>query len=146
MARVTFYVVNNAAPAALLNAVCKLIAQQFNQRRRIVIFGQDQAQAEAVDELLWQIPAERFIPHNLVGEGPIAGTPVLIGWDQPAGELSKQRNVVFNLRHEVPELTRHIQEIIDFVPADEAGKELARERYRHYRQLGMQMATLPAPE
>lgn len=146
MARVTFYVVNDAAPAALLNAACQLIATQFNQRRKILIFGHDQAQAEAVDELLWQIPAERFIPHNLVGEGPVAGTPVLIGWDQAANELCKQRNVVVNLRSEVPELTRQIQEIIDFVPADEAGKELARERYRHYRQLGMQMATLPAPE
>ncbi|RUO20014.1 DNA polymerase III subunit chi [Aliidiomarina iranensis] len=146
MARVTFYVVSNAAPAALLTAACQLIAQQFNQRRRIVVFNQDQTQAEAIDELLWQIPAERFIPHNLIGEGPLAGTPVLLGWDQPAAELSKQRNVVFNLRQQVPELTRQIQEIIDFVPADENGKELARERYRHYRQLGMQLATLPAPE
>lgn len=146
MAKVTFYVLPSPGEAALAKAVATIVGQLAKQRRRVVVIASNQAQAELIDEALWQIPAAQFIPHNLVGEGPIAGTPVLIGWDQSAAELCKQRNVVLNLQPVVPELTRQIQVIIDFVPADDAGKEQARERYRHYRSLGMQLDTQPAPE
>ena len=35
--------------------------------------------------------------------------------------------------------------MIDFVPTDETRKQLARERYKHYRAAGFTLQTLPAP-
>lgn len=146
MARACFYVLNADTEALLPRLISQLIAPLVKQRRKIVVLAAQQAQAEAIDEALWQFPVAQFIPHNLYGEGPVAGTPVLIGWQQPLAELTQQRNVVINLQANAPELGRQTQLIIDIVPADEAGKEQARERYRHYRKLGLQLDTQPAPE
>ena len=146
MARACFYVLNANTEAHLPRLISQLIAPLVKQRRKIVVLAAQQEQAEAIDEALWQFPVQQFIPHNLYGEGPVAGTPVLIGWQQPLAELTQQRNVIINLQASAPELARQTQFIIDIVPADEAGKEQARERYRHYRNLGIQLDTQPAPE
>lgn len=143
---VTFYLLSQADEPAWLASVCKLVTAQFSQRRKVAIRARSQEQAELIDELLWQQPTDRFIPHNLVGEGPNGGAPVVIGWNQHADAFGYGRQVVINLANDTAPFLRGAQHIIDFVPAKDEDKELARERFREYRRSGASIETLPLPQ
>jgi DNA polymerase-3 subunit chi len=100
-----------------------------------------QSEAEAFDEFIWQYPADKFIPHNLYGEGPDMGTPVEILWLAAYSNMAKIRNsdmliMLSNSHFEAHQQAKHI---VDFVPADEVLKAQARERYSWYKKAGCQL-------
>ncbi|WP_194757232.1 DNA polymerase III subunit chi [Aliidiomarina indica] len=139
MAHVTFYVLNGEQQPP--EAACELLLARLQQRQRIAVVTGNREAAEAFDELLWQRPAERFIPHNLLGEGPAGGAPVVIGWDQPISAYGYSKHCLLNLSDKVSEDAHKFRQIVDFVPTDEDGKTRARERYRQYRRLGFELST-----
>lgn len=114
---------------------CQLALEQYRAGKRVFIYTQSQDDALAVDEYLWAFEPDSFVPHNLAGEGPRNGAPVEISHQQP----SNFRNLLINLSDSVPRFAGQFPEIIDFVPFDEQRKQAARERYKHYRQLGFQL-------
>ena len=146
MSRVSFYLLDveadksSSQPAHLVLA-CQLAARCFRSKQRCLVFCQDKALAEQFDELLWQLPNDSFVPHNLVGEGPVGGAPVEISWQIPA---QFNRPVLINLALNMPEFHQRFGQIYDFVPAQEQLKQQARDRYKHYRAAGHQLDTLPA--
>jgi len=118
MSQVTFYLMNeqdDAQASAVERLACTLAAESWGAGH-IYLFCNDEAQALRLDELLWQLPPERFVPHQLQGESGMA--PVEIGY-QPT-----------------PLFAGHFAQVVDFVPTDETQKQQARERYKHYRQAG----------
>lgn len=145
MANVAFYLLeptpSQNPDADTLSLACVLAARCFRQKQKCLVFCQDKQQAERFDELLWQLPAKRFVPHNLAGEGPPGGAPIEIHWQTPT---QVSRAVLINLSQHLPEFHARFQQIYDFVPAEENLKLLARERYKHYRAAGHQLDTLAA--
>lgn len=145
---VTFY----ALSEALANADEKKVASELvraidlcsecvSALKRLTVLCNSQEQAEAFDELVWQFPADKFIPHNLYGEGPDMGTPVEIIWHSAYQSMTKLRNtaVVINLSQQYIENITNIKHIIDFVPLPDKEKVKARERYKRYKQAGCQL-------
>ncbi|XMR34886.1 DNA polymerase III subunit chi [Escherichia coli] len=98
---------------------------------KIYLLCDDQAQALRLDELLWQLPPERFVPHQLQGESGMA--PVEIGYQPPKRRYAPAS---INLATATPLFAGHFAQVVDFVPTDETQKQQARERYKHYRQAG----------
>ncbi|WP_026375972.1 DNA polymerase III subunit chi [Aestuariibacter salexigens] len=142
MTTVTFYQLNEESdrePDQQLSAVCHIAAAWYSAKKRCVIWCADQASAEHVDEWLWQLPADRFIPHNLTGEGPQGGAPVELAWQQQ----HIGRPFLINMAASVPENITRYQQIAEFVPADEPGKQAARQRYKEYQRAGCDMAFMP---
>jgi DNA polymerase III subunit chi len=127
----------STAPAHFALA-CQLCADFYRAKQRVFVYTADQQQAEAFDELLWQFDAERFVPHNLSGEGPKYGAPVEISWQAPR----QNRAVLINLADTVPAFANRFSHIIEFVPSDAQLKAQARERFKQYRQLGISPQTL----
>ncbi len=107
--------------------VCQLCADLYRANQRVLLFCANQQDAEALDEVLWQFDAERFVPHNLAGEGPPRGAPIEISWLPP----KNSRQVLINLTATVPAFASRFSQIIEFVPVDEAGKAAARQRFKH---------------
>ena len=145
--QVNFYLLDETAPQNELSTVpahfalaCQLCADLYRAKQRVFVYTADQQQAEAFDELLWQCDAERFVPHNLSGEGPRYGAPVEISWQAPR----QNRHVLGNLADTVPAFANRFNQIIEFVPADAQLKAQARERFKHYRQLGVTPQTVNA--
>lgn len=130
--------------SASVHYACVLTADLYRQNKKILIGTEGQDQAQLIDEWLWQFDAERFVPHNLPGEGPHYGTPVEINW-----ESSQQRRQCFvNICQHVPDFASKLKGVTewhDFVPADEAGKQAARDRYKQLKQLGFELSTNPIP-
>lgn len=128
------------APLAAHFAVaCQLAAYHYQQGQKVFIATDDQTQAFAIDEYLWQFDGDSFIPHNLSGEGPKYGAPVEIGWQKP----KQRRQVLINLRKIAPEFAAEFAQVVDFVPFADALKAEARIRYQAYRQQGFSLATKP---
>lgn len=143
--QVSFYVVNPSQPEpatapAHVAFACQLCADLYRAKKRVFVYTANQQEAEQFDELLWQFEPERFVPHNLAGEGPAYGAPVEISWQPP----KQSRQVLLNLSTEIPAFANRFQQIIEFVPADEQLKAQARERYKQYRQLGITPQTINA--
>ncbi len=119
----------------------KLISDFVSARKKVSVICESQVQAEQLDEFLWQFPANKFVPHNLYGEGPDMGTPVSIMWDAVyrANLQLRNRNVVIILSQTLFDKSNGIGHIIDFVPPQEEQKALARKRYKAYKQAGFQL-------
>ncbi len=124
-------------------AACQIAEQHYRQQKLVYIHCQSKQQAYAIDELLWQFEPTAFVPHNLKGEGPITGSPVEIGFDKLGA--NKSRQLLINLADQVPTFAVKFPQIIDFVANDDALKNIARLRYREYKQLGITLDTAELP-
>jgi len=143
MPNVTFFLLPDVDESEQNNLICDRIADLFRQHKKVRVWGRDKTHAEALDELLWQRPADAFIPHNLYGEGPANGVPVELCWPEASGIQRRPGYVLLNLANQVPVQAQQSQTVFDVVPSDDAGKKLARERYKHYRANGCQLHTQP---
>ena len=150
MSKVSFYLLDDEVenPSQLpgdfpqhLTLACDLAARCFRNKQRCLVFCENKLVAEQFDELLWQFPSNRFVPHNLFGEGPAGGAPVEINWQTPK---QFNRPVLVNLAQKMPDFHQRFGQVYDFVPAQEQLKQQARDRYKYYRAAGNQMDTMPA--
>ncbi len=143
MSQATFYTLDEITDERANEFVCSLIYGLMQQRQRVLLLCATQAQAEAFDELLWQQPTQAFIPHNLVGEGPEQGTPVLIAW-LPLPQNIGHRTAVINVSQAPVTNAAKYRTLIELVPVEPKARQNAREHYKLYRQQGMQMQNLVA--
>lgn len=118
---------------------CELCASQWRAGKRVLVACESEAQALKLDDVLWARDADAFVPHNLSGEITTYATPIELSW--VGKRNSQRRDVLIVLQSAVPEYAAHFQQIFDFVPAADAPKAQARERYKHYRQLGFNLTT-----
>lgn len=136
MTQVSFYSLTESDKAGQ-SLSCTLAAKYYSQKQRLSIWCANKQDAESIDELLWQLPSDRFVPHNLVGEGPKGGAPVEICWQV---EQLRRGATIIVLSQATLEQASAFRQIIDFVPAQEAQKALARERYKYYQKAGCAMS------
>ena len=113
MPSATFFLIPKASEDEQNALICDKIAELYRKHKRLRVWAQSQAQAEALDELLWQRPADAFIPHNLVGEGASTGAPVEIGWPQTEPGSSRPGYALFNLANEVPVQAQQSQQLYE---------------------------------
>ncbi|TCJ97921.1 DNA polymerase III chi subunit [Volucribacter psittacicida] len=116
---------------------CELAAKTWRLGKRILIACETEQQAFKLDEALWQRDPDEFVPHNLSGEISHYTTPIEICWKEKRNV--QRRDVLISLQQQIPEFAQMFNHVIDFVPEQEQQKNLARERYKQYRQLGFQM-------
>ncbi|NLS13592.1 DNA polymerase III subunit chi [Vibrio sp. SM6] len=144
MNHATFYVVKPDSPqaeaAGFADYVIFLAQHYAKQGAKIYLCANDKTDAEHYAEIFWQVTAEQFVAHNLVGEGPKYATPIEIGY--LGAKPTWNRQLVINLADVNTTFAKQFAQVIDFVPCTEKAKQLARERYKIYRQAGYQLQTI----
>ncbi len=134
--QVSFYVLADAASSAG-HLACRLCSMAWEGGHRVTVLTGDAAESQALDELMWDHPPQRFLPHEVADGGSAA--PVVIVSDPD--KLPADRSAVINLAAvPVPEPTR-FQRLLEIVPADPRYREASREKYRRYRDLGLKPET-----
>lgn len=128
-----------SATSEMYQLACHVAQQAFIKQQSVYIHCQNKEVAFEIDELLWQFEPSAFVPHNLKGEGPVTGSPIEIGFDRLGA--NKSRQLLINLADQVPPFAVNFGQIIDFVANDQQHKAVARERYRQYRDLGVELTT-----
>ena len=109
----------------------------LERHQKIFIVTATETSAEQLDELMWQYPEGRFIPHAMVGAPDSAKAPVNIGM------LSglKPADVVINLCPEAVPGPERFSRVLEIVPYADNEKEASRVKYRIYRNLGLKPQT-----
>lgn len=133
--QVDFYVLARASQSAE-QLVCRLAMMAWEQGHQIAVCTADDTAARRLDELMWDQPPGRFLPHGMAAESE--HTPVSI----VAGNQSipEGRSLVINLcASAVPEPER-FGRLCEIVPADAAHREASRKKFRTYRNGGLEPA------
>ena len=132
MTRIDFYSNANSK----LQLACQLVAKAFKERMPVVVYAPDQNTARSFDRLLWTYQAIGFVPHCLASDALSSETPVLIAVDdaEPA-----HHRVLLNLHAESPPAFSRFERLIEIVSTDDDDRQLARSRFRFYRDRGYEI-------
>lgn len=138
--QVDFYVLASPGQSAERLA-CRLAMMAWEQGHKITVLTADEKDAAALDEMMWDFPAGRFLPHGKGHAG--ADTPVSIethGADIPA-DIPADQNLVINLTdHAVPNPDRFTR-LLEIVPGAEQKRLASRQKFREYRDIGLNPAS-----
>jgi DNA polymerase-3 subunit chi len=130
--QVDFYVLKSPALDARQLA-CRLALMAWERGHRITVTTASEADASALNELMWANPSGRFLPHEITTPGQPALAPIRIA---QLADL-KEADVVINLCPQpVPEPGRFTR-LLEIVPPAGPGLEASREKFRYYRDQGI---------
>jgi len=136
MPRADFYLISKPRfRAEPLRLVCELVRKAYEAEQWTLVLARDARQAEELDDLLWDMGDDAYIPHQIAGiddEDELA--PVLIaapGTDAPL------RPLVINLRDACVEGA--FERVLEVVPADASSREPLRARWTQYKARGLEV-------
>ena len=140
--RVDFYILEDVELDAMQRFACRLATKAVSAGNEVHIHTSDPASADIIDELLWEYPEQRFIPHTILPQpttqgaassDPAVAAPVTVGWEEPADV----DGVLINLSDEVPGFFGRFDRLAEIVVR--TTRDRGRERYRFYRDRGYPM-------
>jgi DNA polymerase-3 subunit chi len=134
MARVDFYILEQADSQARLRLACRLAEKAWSQSQNVLMLAANAEDARALDDLLWTFRDRSFVPHEIYSPGQTPRSTVLIS-DGTA--LPAAADVLINLCDRVPEDFTRFARIVEPVDGDPARRQAGRERYRFYRERGL---------
>lgn len=118
-----------------LRLVCELVRKAWRADLWTLVLARDAAQAEELDDLLWDMGEDEYIPHQIAGrDDEDEVTPVLIA--DPTTDVP-MRALVINLR-DAP-VAGGFERVLEVVPADESARGPLRERWKHYKAMGLDL-------
>lgn len=133
MPRIDFYVLPDQKENGRALLACRLADKAYGLGHTVYVFTASEAQAAALDDLLWTFRQDSFVPHErypLVGE---EGSPVLVGTAAPA---TVEAQVLINLADALPEGFERYERVIELVDQHPEVLAQSRERFRQYREQG----------
>jgi len=115
-----------------LQLVCELARKAHLARQLTVILARDQEQAEELDDMLWDMGEDVYIPHQIAGvDIEEEEADILIALPNTS---TPQRPIVINLRDSA--YMENCQRVLEVVPDDLAAREPLRQRWRQYKAAG----------
>jgi DNA polymerase-3 subunit chi len=132
--QVDFYILAAAAGhQGRARFACRLAEKAWQKGYRVFIHTTSDFEAQQLDELLWTFRPESFVPHAIASDPIVAGVPVLVGLGaDPALAL----DLLINLSDAVPGYFHRFPRLAEVVEPNNEQREVARRRYRHYREQG----------
>ena len=117
--------------------VCRLLRKAVAADAQLVVLGPPD-QLDRLDSDLWTFSATDFVPHCRAQAEPelLAASPVVLATQT---EGLPHRQVLVNLGVEVPTGFERFERVIEVVGQDDADRQLARTRWRHYADRGYTM-------
>lgn len=118
---------------------CRLLRKAYLKGARLVVVS-DPGDTAPLDSALWTFSPGEFIPHAREGDAPqvLARSPITILSELPASLEIGSETVLVNLRESIPEGFQRFARVIEVVTQADADRLQARERWRHYRQQGIE--------
>ena len=136
MPRADFYLI--AKPrfrAEPLRLVCELARKAHDAGLWTLVLARDAAQAEQLDDLLWDMGDDVYIPHQIAGaDDDEEEAAVLIATPDTDAPM---RSLVINLRDAAVEGS--FERVLEVVPADESARGPLRERWKQYKARGFEV-------
>ena len=118
-----------------LRLVCELARKAHDAGIFTLILARDAEQAEMLDDLLWDMGEDAYIPHQIAGADiDEEEAAVLIA---PPDVDAPLRPIVINLRDGA--VIGAVERVLEVVPADESARGPLRERWKQYTARGFEV-------
>lgn len=138
MPRIDFYLLADDNPTARWNIVFRLADKAYQLGHKIYVHTSSAQETNLLDNLLWTQREDSFLPHAVYGDSQLKDVPILIGH---GGDPSDQQDILMNLSQTTPDFFSRFQRVIEVIPAETSWRDMARARYKQYRELGCELAT-----
>ncbi|MFO1399899.1 MAG: DNA polymerase III subunit chi [Steroidobacteraceae bacterium] len=139
MQRVDFHVLGGADARERLRYACRVVEKACLAEQRVLAWFDTDEELAAFDELLWSFGDRSFVPHEVLDGAPDwDAAPAWLGGPRAA---AAECDVLLNLASTVPAAAAQAQRVIEIVDADEARRRAGRERFRLWRERGVEPAT-----
>ena len=142
MPRVDFYVLASSDRAARLRFACRLVEKAWLRDHRVRVQLDPGGDGATFDDLLWTFADRSFVPHERLTDDSAArskAAPVVIADDDSRG--TEDRDMLVNLAAGVRPEYQEYARIAEVIDADEARRKLGRDRFRFYRDQGIEPQT-----
>jgi DNA polymerase-3 subunit chi len=135
---VDFYVLDEASPRERLRTACRVVEKAYLAGHTVLVWHTEVEELREFDELLWTFGDGSFVPHEPLSAGGFEAAPVLLSMGTaPAGPV----DVLVNLAADVPACADAAQRIAEFIDGDPARRQAGRNRFRVYKDRGIQPTT-----
>ena len=136
MPRADFYLIaKERFRAEPLRLVCELARKAHDAGLWTLVLARDAAQAEQLDDLLWDMGDDAYIPHQVAGaDVDEEEAAVLIA---PPEADPPMRPLVINLRDAA--VDGGFDRVLEVVPADPSTRGPLRERWKQYQARGLEL-------
>lgn len=142
MPRVDFYVLATADHAARLRFACRLVEKAWLREHRVRVQLDPGGDSAAFDDLLWTFADRSFVPHErLAADGGHAGQVAAVVVADGDAKGPDDRDMLVNLADAVPAAYQGYARIAEVVDADDRRRKTGRERFRFYREQGIEPQT-----
>lgn len=113
---------------------CRLLRKAVSSGAKLVVTGLPDT-LQQLDAALWTFSPADFVPHCYLESDAsvIAASPVILV--ESIQEVPHQQ-VLLNLGYAVPNGFERFKRVIEVVGLDEEDRQLARKRWKHYKDLG----------
>lgn len=129
MTDISFYLFEHS-PERQAYSACRLCRKILNkQPKKIWWFCDDFAQQKQLDALLWSFDPSSFIPHGI---HDLQGSICISEHLPEAGQW-----IIFNFSKQALKPQDTFEHIIEIVENEESTKIVGREKFKHYRKLGL---------
>jgi DNA polymerase III subunit chi len=118
--------------------VCRLLRKAVNAKAKVLVLASEPNLLD-LDRALWTFAPTEFVPHCLADAAPnmLAASPVVLSPTLNHRALDGwHRHVLLNLSVDVPEGFDAFQRVIEVVSQDSTDRAQARQRWKHYVQIG----------
>jgi DNA polymerase-3 subunit chi len=131
--RVDFYVLAEASGNGRLKLACRVTEKAYLAAQRVTVVCPDASELETLDTLLWTFAEGSFIPHERLASG--TDCPVILC---DRGPIPRTPDLIVNLGLEPPLGWEAVERIAEIVDGDAARRAAGRQRFKHYRSLGIE--------
>lgn len=136
--KIDFYILETSSQQQANLFACQLLEKFYaEQNLPIFVHTNSRADAERFDAMLWTYRDDSFIPHQLHKDD--SNTPIQIGFGE---KPSTEQAILFNLGSQIPAFYQQCKQIIEIVFTDPNVQQLARQRYKQYRDQGHEINTI----
>src|SRR3990167_10096986 len=133
---ISFYILTEANSQQSWLFACKLIEKFYAEQKNIYVHANTNADAEHLDTLLWTYKDTSFLPHKLYEKADLNPPPIQIGFQS---ELAPHKDLLINLSNALPTSYAQFNHVIEIVFSEPVVQQLARERFKQYRDQGCEI-------
>jgi len=108
-----------------------MASKAWSAGNHVYMYTETEDTAKKLDDLLWTFRDISFVPHEIYNKTENNEVPITIGF---GNHFPKHSQVMINLDYKIPEFAEKFSRIIEIVENNEKNKEIARQRYRQYKE------------
>jgi DNA polymerase-3 subunit chi len=133
--QVDFYIL--ADPRASADRLaCHLALKAWEAGHRVMVYSASEDEVRRLDELMWDHPPGRFIPHGTGSDSVDSPVRIAVLDD----DIEDGRDLVINMTAQALPQPDRFGRLLEIVPADSARRAASRIKFKTYRDQGLDPA------